>query len=142
MIQAHKIFSSHLLDSLTYLSDTKVQGQVKLTKSTGPSLYVRQVNNSLSGRNMNFHILPHSILHENTSKAQCVRKSSNICHIKINDGPASRVLALTTSKLCNNASLEVFALASLSFPQETSTRWQKWQLQEKKLKLSWKQQLF
>lgn len=54
MIQAHKIFSSHLLDSLTYLSDTKVQGQVKLTKSTGPALYVRQAV-SLQGPSKSLH---------------------------------------------------------------------------------------
>lgn len=57
-------------------------------------------------------------------------KSSNTCHIIINE-PTFRILALTSSKLYNNTCLKVFVYEATSLPEDTPTRWQKWQSQKK-----------
>ena len=80
---------------------------------------------------MTCHVLPLSIFWEYTSNHNVFLKSSNLSYITINDEPASRILALTSSKLCNDASLKLFVHAVPSLPEDTSTRWQTCQPQEK-----------
>lgn len=57
-------------------------------------------------------------------------KSSHTCHITINE-PTFRILALTSSELYNDASLKGFVHEAPSLPEDTPTRWQKWQSQKK-----------
>ena len=80
---------------------------------------------------MTCHVLPLSIFWEYTSNHNVFLKSSNLSYITINDEPASRILALTSSKLCNDASLKLFVHAVPFLPEDTSTRWQTCQPQEK-----------
>lgn len=67
---------------------------------------------------MTCHLVPYSIFGEYTSKHNMFIKHSNICSITINDGPTSRVLALTSSKWCSNTFLKLLWMQHLFSQKE------------------------